>query len=112
MNFLVLPIIATVLTAISFLVRKRWLCIFVSAVILLMISYILFFYTGTVARFVVQPGPPEGTSEEVFYIGIRRLQDALLPSYLVVIYLALLAVLAQAAAFYDRLRSNRSTPTA
>ena len=96
MSLFLLPVMATVLTASTFFVRRRWLQILAGAVILLMISYILLLYTGSVARSVLQPGPPAGTSEDVFYAGIRRLQDSLLQSYLAVIYLALLSVVGQA----------------
>lgn len=90
MNIFLLPLLASVLAVSAFFLRRRWLQTLVCIGIIFMISYILLFYSGSVARSIMQPGPPKETCEEVFYAGIRNLQDSLLPSYFAVIYLTIL----------------------
>jgi hypothetical protein len=81
---------ATAALIVAIALRMRWMRLLVGVMICLMIAYVLLFYSGSIARSVLRPGPPAGTAADSFYLGIRLLQEGLLDSYLVVVYLSLL----------------------
>jgi energy-coupling factor transporter transmembrane protein EcfT len=87
-----LGLIATAALAVAVASRKPWLQLFVGALLWIMIAYILLFYSGSVARNVLRPGPPSGGAVDGFYLGVQLLQSALFNSYLMVLYLAFLSL--------------------
>lgn len=99
-----LCLIAGAGTLASWVVRRPWFGFAVAAGLLTAIAYLLFFYTGTVARIVLDPGPPNGAEASGFYIGIQHLQAALLETYLAVMYLSALSL---GICFSPRRRSGR-----
>jgi hypothetical protein len=91
---MILPVIsamATILLVVALAAQRRWIRLLTGLLIWLMIAYVLLFYSGSVARTILQPGPPSGNAAAVFYLGVQMLQEALLDSYLAVIYLSLLS---------------------
>ena len=83
-----LCLFASALVLVSWAAKRRWFGFVVAAVLLALIAYLLFFYTGTVARSVLRPGPPSGAEAAGFYFGIQQLQAALLDTYMAVVYLS------------------------
>ena len=93
MSLFTFPVIGTVLLVLAVIARRRWIRLLTGLALALMIAYILLFYTGSIARAVLQPGPPAGNEVNGFYLGIQLLQNALLNSYFAAIYLSCLSFL-------------------
>jgi hypothetical protein len=92
MMLILLCLIAACLAIATWTVRDAWLRWFARLAILAAIAYVLFIYTGGIARSVLQPGPPVGSGADGFYFGIQALQGELLDAYLAAFVLAALGM--------------------
>jgi hypothetical protein len=93
MILLILSGTATGLALVSLILGQRWLRAMVAFVLWISIIYVLVFYTGSVARSVLAPGPPVGLGDNSFYEGIQRMGVALKKPYYYVIYVSFLNLL-------------------
>ena len=98
---LIIYVFSTALVTVAFIVKRQWLRILVSLLLFLTICYVLLFYTGSITRSILMPGPPAGTIDG-FYFGIQRLRESLWQSYILVIYLALLNFILQTFCYFRR----------
>jgi len=85
-------VIASFFALASYIVKRPWVSLVVGVFLWAEIAYLLFFYTGSVARHVLKPGPPSGADAGGFYVGIQQLQAELHDVYVAVIYLSMLCL--------------------
>jgi hypothetical protein len=87
---IILAILSTVALACSITIKVRWIQVVTGGLIFIFTAYVLIFFSGSIARSVLAPGPPAKSTIDNFYLGIQLLQNELFDCYLLVTYLSFL----------------------